>query len=231
MIVMVFKGITEDFKYVTFAELPRFTPTHKSAMSRYLTQELFDKLKDVKSSKNYTLSNVIMTDVVTPHLGVGATAGDEECWDLFRELFYPIIKEWHGYDAYTQTHPVDLDPSKVVFSEEQKATFEDYVVSTRIRAARNLSGFSLPCGATDEDRAGVERVLKSTFAGLTDELAGTYYELGALSQEQTEFLLNRGFLFQIPSARNLLTGAGAARRWPNNRGIFFTMKRRPLWLG
>ena len=123
MIVMVFKGIIEDIKYVTFAELPRFTPTHKSAMSRYLTQELFDKLKDVKSSKNYTLSNVIMTDVVTPHLGVGATAGDEECWDLFRERFYPIIKEWHGYDAYTQTHPVDLDPSKVIFSEEQKATF------------------------------------------------------------------------------------------------------------
>jgi len=33
-------------------------------------------------------------------------------------------------------------------------------------------------------------------------------------------LLGRGFLFQIPSAKNLLTGAGAARSWPNNRGIF-----------
>jgi len=32
--------------------------------------------------------------------------------------------------------------------------------------------------------------------------------------------LERGFLFQIPSARNLLTGAGAARSWPDNRGIF-----------
>lgn len=27
-------------------------------------------------------------------------------------------------------------------------------------------------------------------------------------------------LLQVPSARNLLTGAGAARDWPNNRGIF-----------
>ena len=25
---------------------------------------------------------------------------------------------------------------------------------------------------------------------------------------------------QVPSARNLLTGAGAARDWPHNRGIF-----------
>ena len=211
---------SKDFKYLTFAELPKFGPEHKSAMSKYLTQELFDKLKDVKSSKNYTLSNVIMTGVVTPHLGVGATAGDEECWELFKDLFYPIIKDWHGYDAYTQKHPVDLDPSKLVFSEEQKALFNEYVASTRIRAARNVSGFSLPTGATDEDRAGVEAVLQQAFAGLGDELKGTYYKLGELTEEQTNFLLNKGYLFQIPTARNLLTGAGAARSWPNNRGIF-----------
>lgn len=77
-----------------------------------------------------------------------------------------------------------------------------------------------PPGATAEDRAGVEGVLKSAFAGLQGELSGTYYELGSLTPEQTSFLLERGFLFQIPSARNLLTGAGAARSWPNNRGIF-----------
>jgi creatine kinase len=211
---------TADFKYVTFDSLPNFGPEHKSLMSKTLTPELFEKLKDVKSSKGYTLSNAIMTGVVTPHLGVGVTAGDEECWELFKDLFYPVIKGWHGYDAYTQKHPTDLDPSKLVFTEEQKETFNKYVVSTRIRAARNISGFSLPTGATEEDRSGVEEVLKQTFAGLSGELGGTYYELGALTEEQTKFLLDRGFLFQIPTARNLLTGAGAARSWPKNRGIF-----------
>ena len=211
-----------DFKYLTFTEMPAFTPGHKSLMAKTLqaNPELFDKLKDVKSSKGYTFSNAIMTGVVTPHLGVGCTAGDEECWELFKDLYYPVIKGWHGYDAYTQKHPVDLDPSKLVFTEEQRATFNQYVASTRIRAARNISGFSLPTGATDADRAGVEEVLKQTFAGLSGELSGTYYELGSLTPEQTQFLLDRGFLFQIPSARNLLTGAGAARSWPNNRGIF-----------
>lgn len=211
---------TPDFRYVTFDSVPTFGPEHKSLMAKTLTPELFEKLKDVKSSKGYTLSNVIMTGVVTPHLGVGATAGDEECWELFKDLFYPIIKGWHGYDAYTSKHPVDLDPSKLVFTDEQKETFNKYVISTRIRAARNISGFSLPTGATEEDRAGVEAVLKQTFAGLSGELAGTYYELGSLTEEQTKFLLERGFLFQIPTAKNLLTGAGAARSWPNNRGIF-----------
>jgi creatine kinase len=115
---------------------------------------------------------------------------------------------------------VDLDFSKLVFTDEQKATFNEYVVSTRIRAARNISGYSLPAGATAEDRASVENVLKQAFNGLSGELAGTYYELGGLTPEQTQFLLDRGFLFQIPTAKNLLTGAGAARSWPNNRGIF-----------
>lgn len=211
---------TTDFKYVTFTELPKFTPQHKSLMSKVLTAEVFEKLKDVKSSKGYSLSNAIMTGVVTPHLGVGCTAGDEECWDLFKDLYYPVIKGWHGYDAYTQKHPVDLDPSKLVFNEEQKSLFNHYVVSTRIRAARNISGFALPAGATESERAGVESVLRQAFSGLSGELAGTYYELGKLTTEQTEFLLDRGFLFQIPSSRNLLTGAGAARSWPNNRGIF-----------
>jgi creatine kinase len=215
-----------DFKYLSFSELPKFGPEHKSAMSRYLTPELFEKLKDVKSDKGFTLSNVIQTGVVTPHLGVGAVAGDQDCWDKFKDLFYPIIKEWHGYDAENSTHPVDLNWENLKFSDEVKAKFAKEVdgvprvVSTRIRAARNIAGYSLPTGATAEDRAAVEGVLKQAFSGLEGELAGKYFELGALTEEETNALLEAGFLFQIPTARNLLTGAGAARSWPNNRGIF-----------
>eukprot|EP01038_Epipyxis_sp_PR26KG_P014565 gene14565-19554_t len=212
---------TEAFKYVTFKECPKFEQEHRSLMAKTLTPELFNKLKEVKSSKGYTLSNVIQTGVVTPHLGVGCTAGDEESWELFKDLFYPVIKAWHGYDAYTQKHPMDLDPSKLLFSDEQREMFSKYVVSTRIRAARNISGFSLPSGVTSEERAGVEKVLTDAFFWLGGELAGTYYHLGELNQEQTQFLLDKGFLFQIPTAKNLLTGAGAARSWPDNRGIFY----------
>ena len=106
---------------------------------------------------------------------------------MFKDLFYPIIKDWHGYDANTQKHPTDLDPSKLVFSDAQKAKFNKYVASTRIRAARNIAGFALPCGATVEERAGVEKVLKQAFAGLSGDLAGTYYELGAMTDKQRDF--------------------------------------------
>ena len=42
---------TKDFKYLVFNECPKFSPQHRSAMAKFLTPELFEKLKDVKSSK------------------------------------------------------------------------------------------------------------------------------------------------------------------------------------
>ena len=48
---------------------------------------------------------------------------------------------------------------------------------------------------------------------------GTYYKIATMTNEKRDFLLEKGFLFQIPTAKNLLTGAGAARSWPDNRGV------------
>ena len=42
---------TDEFRYITFTELPPFTDKHKSLMRKTMTPELFDKLKDVKSSQ------------------------------------------------------------------------------------------------------------------------------------------------------------------------------------
>jgi creatine kinase len=212
---------THNFKYMEFTECPKFAAgKNKSAMAKYVTPALWDSLKDKKSNKGYSLSNAVQTGCLLPHLGVGCTAGDEDSWEVFKDLYYPVIKEWHDYDAATQTHPTDLNYENLRFDSDQQALFNKYVASTRIRAARNISGFALPCGTTKEDRAGVEAVLKKTFDGLSGDLKGKYYSLETMSDENRAFLLDKGYLFQIPTARNLLMGAGAARNWPENRGIF-----------
>jgi len=207
-------------KYVDYTECPQFTSRHKSLMSKVVTPELFAKLKNTQTSKGFTLSNAIQTGVKTPHLGVGAVAGDEECWTTFKELYNPIIKGWHGYDPEVEFHKVDLNADNLKFSPQQLALFNKYVASTRIRAARNVSGFSLPAGSSPEERAGVEKVLVQAFSGMKGELAGKYFPLGGMSKAQEDDLQSQGFLFQKPSVRNLLTMAGAARQWPDNRGIY-----------
>ena len=57
-----------------------------------------------------------------------------------------------------------------------------------MRAARNISGFSLPAGSSKEDRLAVEAVLKEAFAKLPKNLQGTYYPLGDLTSEQEDAL-------------------------------------------
>ena len=212
---------TADFKYESYTKLPTFTPAHKSLMSKLLTEDKFEALKGLKTAKGYTLSNAIQTGVKTPHLGVGITAGDEESWTLFQDILYPVIKGWHGYDPETGSHKRDLDPSHVVFTAEQAKVFDKYVVSTRIRAARNISGYALPAGTSSADRASVESVLCKSFDAFEGELRGKYYPLGGMSNDTRDFLLKNGYLFQIPKQSNLLWHAGAAREWPNNRGIFY----------
>jgi len=202
---------------------PTFTDKHKSLMSKVLTEnpDLWAKLKEAGTTeKGFNISRAIQTGVMTPHLGVGCTAGDEESWEKFKDLYYPVIKGWHGFDPSTQKHTSDLDPSKLQQTEEQTALFNKYVASTRIRAARNVSGYSLPAGTNDEDRKKVCELLTSAFEKFEGDLAGKFYPLGGLTDEQRDFLLSNGYLFQIPKTTNLLWHAGAAKSWPNDRGIF-----------
>jgi creatine kinase len=132
-----------DLKYVTYTSFPALTDKHKSLMAKTLTPALFEKLKNARTSKGYTLSNAIQAGVVTPHLGTGCTAGDEESWELFKELYYPIIKKYHGYDAYTQKHPVDLDPS--LYGQCSPRPFACKDVWQRL--SQSLKCWSIPCPA------------------------------------------------------------------------------------
>jgi len=217
-----------DFAYLTYKDLPKFTDAHKSLMAKTLTPELFAKLKDVKSPAGFTLSNVIQTGTETPHLGVGCVAGDEESWELFKDLYYPIIQGWHKYDPTTSKQPTDLNPDNVVQTPEQLEKFNKYVASTRIRAARNIRTFALPAGSTRESAKGVEDILKKTFASLEGDLKGTYFPLDGMAKEAEDSLQAEGFLFQKPKTTNLLTNAGAARFWPESRGIFHNEQKTAL---
>lgn len=211
-------------------DFPKFTDDHKSLMKTYLTKDLYNKLKDKKTKSGVTLAHVIKTGVDTPHLGVGATAGDEESWEVFAELFNPIIKGWHkGYDVTAQKHKSNLNPDDLNFTEATLKSFNKAVVSTRIRAARSLRGHCLPSNTTKEDRLAVEKKLRDIFENkFTDDLKGTYYPLGKLTEEQTKELREGGFLFQKPRPTNLLYFSGAARDWPEGRGIFHNDKKTAL---
>lgn len=194
---------------------PVLTPKHRSLMAKHLTPEIYDKLKDRVTSTGYTLDQAIQTGIDTPHLGVGVVAGDEESYETFKELLDLVIEGWHGYKP-TDTHKTDIDPKKL----KNGKIPDKYIISTRIRAGRSVRGLALPPGTSRGERREVERVLSKALSNLTSDLKGKYYPLAKMTKQEEQQLIDDHFLFQKPGGGTLLTNAGAARDWPDGRGIF-----------
>merc|ERR1719460_679010 len=158
---------------------------------------------------------------------VGMTAGDEESYEVFKELFDPVIDIRHGGYKPDAKHPTDLDVSKL--STTAIDPTGKYVISTRVRTGRSIRGLRLPpCCAKSERREG-ERVMAKALLGLDGELKGDYYPLaysdsyipkpGGMTMEEETQMREEHFLFQEPDS-TLLLASGMGRQWPDARGIF-----------
>ncbi|XP_026129994.1 creatine kinase, mitochondrial 2a (sarcomeric) isoform X2 [Carassius auratus] len=193
---------------------------HNNCMASALTPAIYAKLRDKITPNNWTLDQCIQTGVDNPGhpfiKTVGMVAGDEESYEVFAEIFDPVIKDRHnGYDPRTMKHPTDLDASKIhsgVFDEK-------YVLSSRVRTGRSIRGLSLPPACSRSERREVERVTVQALAGLKGDLSGRYYSLTEMTEQEQQRLIDEHFLFDKPVSP-LLTASGMARDWPDARGIW-----------
>merc|ERR1712117_838641 len=92
------------------------------------------------------------------------------------------------------------------------------VKSVRIRVGRSIDGFGLSPGITREQRLAQETLMKSAFAKMEGDLAGSYYPLTGMDEKVRQQLVDDHFLFM--SGDPNLTVAGMERDWPEGRGIF-----------
>lgn len=205
-------------KFMPMMDCPDLSK-HNNCMANVLTPNLYAKLRDRVTKNGYTLDQAIQTGVDNPGhpfiKTVGIVAGDEESYEVFADIFDPIIADRHNGFGKNDTHVTDLDFKKIrggVFDEK-------YVLSSRVRTGRSIKGHSLPPHCTRGERRSVEYIVTSGLSNLTGDLAGTYYPLGDMTDEQQQQLIDDHFLFDKPVSP-LLTCAGMARDWPDARGIF-----------
>ena len=92
------------------------------------------------------------------------------------------------------------------------------IKSTRIRVGRNLADYPLGPGLTKEQRKEIEEKVVKALAGLEGELAGKYYALSTLTDEERKQLIADHFLFK--EGDRFLEAAWLNRDWPDGRGIF-----------
>lgn len=192
---------------------------HNNWMSKCLTREIYAQLRDKVTPSGYSLDNVIQTGVDNPGhpfiMTVGAVAGDEETYEVFKDLLDPIIDGRHAGFGPDDLHKTDLDYTKITGDDFD----EDYVISSRVRTGRSIKAIALPPHCTRAERRKVESVSVEALGHLDGEFAGKYYPLNGMSDEEQNQLIDDHFLFDKPVSP-LLTCAGMARDWPDGRGIF-----------
>jgi creatine kinase/arginine kinase len=182
-----------------------------SLMKKYLTDEIYSKLKSLKTKSGYTIDMAINSGLKNPDSSIGVYAGDEESYELFEDLFNPIIEEYHGFTKKDK-HQTSLNVEAL-----RDATFEDEnIISTRIRVGRNLSDFPLGPNISKSQREEVESKVVEALKSLTCK--GQYYSLESMSQEDRNHLIQEHFLFK--EGDRFLEAAGLNRDWPKSRGIY-----------
>jgi creatine kinase len=205
-----------------------------------LTKEMYDKYKDEKTALGVTLDKCIKGGVDKARLGadwnvgkVGVLFGDAECVTKFAELVDPIMKARHNNPTLPHPPP-NLDGSKLI---DHSSIPDEYVLSTRIRTGRTISGFALPPSISADQRKELEGIVVKALEGLPDDLKGDYYPLSGSTtyapkpngiDKETEIRLTKeNFLFQEPDEPMLLSWR-MERDWPHARGIYHNEAKNAL---
>uniref|UniRef100_A0A5F9DP24 Creatine kinase B-type n=1 Tax=Oryctolagus cuniculus TaxID=9986 RepID=A0A5F9DP24_RABIT len=193
---------------------------HNNHMAKVLTPEMYAELRAKSTPSGFTLDDVIQTGVDNPGhpfiMTVGCVAGDEESYEVFKELFDPIIEDRHGGYKPSDEHKTDLNPDNLQGGDDLDP---NYVLSSRVRTGRSIRGFCLPPHCSRGERRAVEKLAVEALSSLDGDLAGRYYALKSMTEAEQQQLIDDHFLFDKPVSP-LLLASGMARDWPDARGIW-----------
>jgi creatine kinase/arginine kinase len=196
-----------------------FPDNADSLASRFLTPSIYTRLSKLKTATGFTLDQAIRSGRENPDSDIGIYAGDPESYSLFQEIFDPVIRAFHRTSGpichMSDRTPLDLDDP----DPEGR-----YILSTRIRTARNLSGHSFTPHMTPDARQGVEQRIKLVVAALPDPFKGDYHAMGDLSPEQIAARAAAGTAF-LPGDR-FQAKAGITCGFPASRGVYASHDRR-----
>lgn len=154
---------------------------HSNFMTDFLKEhpEVYDRLKNKKTVNGVTLAHCIKTGMDNPghpHIKTcGITAGDEESYEVFKDIFDPIISARHGGYGPNDKQPTNLDINKL--SRTDTDPTGRYVLTSRVRTGRSIRGFKLPPVIDFEERRKMEAVAVKGLMNLKGEFAGDYYPL------------------------------------------------------
>lgn len=196
--------------------MPRFPAGTTSLLSKYLTQKVWNDLKDKKDKFGFSFKQCIFSGCRNTDSGIGVYAGSHDSYYTFSDFFDKIIEDYHGHKK-TDKHVFDMDYNNLNcpdFAEDEDAM----ILSTRIRVARNMANYPLGSAVTRAQRKEIENHVINATQKFTGELKGKYYSLATMSKADQDQLIADHFLFK--RGDRFLEYSFLNRDWPEGRGIF-----------
>ena len=102
----------------------------------------------MKTSFGTTIYDCVKSAVENPDSNVGLYAPDPEVYDLFADLFYPVIGEYHKVDVASLKSVHDLGDAANL--EDLSSEYAEQIVSTRVRVGRTVKGYPMASKLTRE---------------------------------------------------------------------------------
>lgn len=195
---------------------PEFPAGTKSLLSKYLSKDVWEKLKDTKDKHGFTFKQAIFSGCKNTDSGIGVYAGSHDSYKAFAPLFDKIVEDYHQHKKDAK-HVSDMDASKLnapPFNEHDGKM----IVSTRIRVGRNLDGYPLGPGVTKEQREEIMKKVVEACKTFEGDLKGTFYPLEGMDKATQNKLIEDHFLFK--EGDRFLEACNLNRDWPSGRGIF-----------
>lgn len=127
---------------------PTFPQGTKSLLMKHLSRDIWANLGEQKDKYGFSFKQAIFSGCKNTDSGIGVYAGSDDSYVKFADFFDLIVEDYHKHKK-TDKHVSDMDATKLVappFSAEDSAMIK----STRIRVGRNLDGFPLGPGISNE---------------------------------------------------------------------------------
>jgi protein-arginine kinase len=183
-------------------------PSAQSLLGRFLTPEVWQALKGVRTSTGVSLHDCIRSGLAQGDSVIGVYAGDAESVECFGLLFAPLIQALHGGSPEPGAADHGLHTMGQAFPNlDPQGT---YIWSTRIRLARNLCGYRWMPTITRRELLEVQGLVLDALVGLEGDLAGSYCAVDHAAVARAGF----------DGADRFQRAAGICRDWPDGRGVY-----------
>jgi protein-arginine kinase len=197
-------------------EYPEIPEDATSQLAKHLTRERWEALREARSEPGWTLEDLCRSGLENPDSSVGLYVGDANCFEAFAPLLDAVLAEL-GQGA------VDVPPAT-------PGDLGAEVVSTRVRAARNLAGHRFPAAQSREEREQLLDAVEGALAALPEPWRGTFHRLDGLDEDTQRDLVDAHLLFHDDD--RFMRSAGFFRDWPAGRGVFLSEDRCfSVWIG